>query len=206
MADIVFVDTETTGLNPWTHEIWEVAVVRFDTTTRERRLTKTWQLPVDVETADPVALEINKFHERRWDDDQLTSLVDFTVEFASWFLVEEKTHWGGMIPSFDERRISEIFREVHGTEVEFPWHYHLIDVESMVLGYINGRAVGTDTEPHPMAVSPPWRSDVVTEGLKWPAEIIFPGGPEIPVVDEALRHTALGDAVWAADIYKFITN
>lgn len=81
MTRLVFLDTETTGLDPDRHEIWEVGcVVREEPTEQERsaaaRAGKTidvdrreyvWQLPVDLSKADPIALNVGQFFTRRGD-------------------------------------------------------------------------------------------------------------------------------------------
>lgn len=77
MTALAFVDTETTGLDPDFHEIWEVGLIVND----EERL---WQLPVDLKRADPKALEIGRFHER-YKADALTRLHTFAKEFLSYF-------------------------------------------------------------------------------------------------------------------------
>jgi hypothetical protein len=54
---LAFIDTETTGLDPDRHEIWEIALIVDD---QEYQ----WFLPVDLGKADPIALNIGRFHER----------------------------------------------------------------------------------------------------------------------------------------------
>ncbi len=57
MTRLAFVDTETTGLDPDLHEIWEVGLIIDD---KEYH----WFLPVDLGSADAFALNIGHFHER----------------------------------------------------------------------------------------------------------------------------------------------
>ena len=54
------VDIETTGLNPNTHEIIEVAII----TKTEQYHAKV--LPNHIEFADPKALEVNGYNEKEW--------------------------------------------------------------------------------------------------------------------------------------------
>ena len=91
---IAFIDTETTGLDPDLHEIWEVGLIvdREIRVVHDRRWMDirgldtsafefmpsgpgwavpevqpyewTWMLPVDLGRADPKALAIGRFHER----------------------------------------------------------------------------------------------------------------------------------------------
>lgn len=58
-AALAFVDTETTGLDPDRHEIWEVGLILRDGEGAE--VEYEWQLPVDLGKADPVALDIGQF-------------------------------------------------------------------------------------------------------------------------------------------------
>jgi hypothetical protein len=67
------------------------------------------------------------------------------------------------------------------------WHYHLIDVEALAVGYLAGR--GSADLFHPSAL--PWKSDDLSAALG------------ITVRDED-RHTALGDAKWARAIYDAV--
>src|SRR5690606_31620533 len=51
-------DTETTGLDPRIHQVWEIAIA-FETGP-----VQEYQLAHTLEGADPTALEINHYHER----------------------------------------------------------------------------------------------------------------------------------------------
>lgn len=90
MTKLAIIDTETTGLDPDRHEIWEVALIVRETLDVEPgvlveyadgevvgrteipnppRVVDTeyvWQLPVDLAKADLIALNIGRFHERRY--------------------------------------------------------------------------------------------------------------------------------------------
>lgn len=132
---LAFVDTETTGLDPDVHEIWEVALVVPGEQHRSR-----WLLPVDLGRADPAALRIGRFHER-WSDrhEDFTHLAMFAREFAE---ATRGCHLVGMVPSFDEERLRKLLR-ANGACPE--WHYHLVDVEAMVAGLLG--------------LQPPWDSN-----------------------------------------------
>ena len=62
MTRPVFIDTETTGLDPDRHAIWEVALITPDGNEH------VWQFPVDEMSADPFALDIGRYWDRRWPD------------------------------------------------------------------------------------------------------------------------------------------
>ena len=82
----------------------------------------------------------------------------------------------GAVPNFDT--------EVLGTRMRAngilpSWHYHLVDVETLAAGA--------------KKLTPPWSFDAVLElyGLSY---------------DEAERHTALGDARMARDLYDAVLS
>lgn len=61
---VVILDTETTGLDENTHEILEISIIRPDTSI----LLDTKVRPIQIETAHPVALEVNGYVEEEWID------------------------------------------------------------------------------------------------------------------------------------------
>jgi DNA polymerase III epsilon subunit-like protein len=186
---VCFVDTETTGLDPDRHEIWEVGLILPDGA--EHR----WFLPVDLGRADARALAIGRFHDRYPKPsygprphivDGVTDLDDFAYEFAE---LTRGRHLVGAVVSFDAERLSKLLR-ANGACPE--WHYHLIDVEALAVGYLAGTRGTTDDDTSvENLVTPPWKSDQLTEAL----------GIHVP---EAEKHTALGDARWAKAIYEAV--
>ena len=66
---IHFIDTETTGLSPYKHEIISVGVVDVDRDTLEIIAESEYKLhPEHLELADPVALRVNKYNSDDWQD------------------------------------------------------------------------------------------------------------------------------------------
>lgn len=183
---VVFVDTETTGLDPDRHEIWELAIITADGSEWE------WQLPVDLARADPTGLRIGRFYERRaavvprptslagiarWRTGGSAWVSDGVTDMAQQVAVLlDGRHLVGAVPSFDAAFLGRWLR-AHGQAAA--WHYHLVDVEALAAGKLG--------------VAPPWKSDDLTAGL----------GLEI---DHEGRHTALGDARWAKAIYQAVLH
>lgn len=168
MADLLFVDVETTSLerpsSPTPGEVWEVAAVRLLEDGCSEALQ--WFLPVSLEHADPKSLEIGRFHERYPPEaSDVSDVLDFVGEFTD---LAQGAHWVGNVPSFDEERIAAIFH-ANGHTGRFPWHYHLVDIEAVIAGLT--------------AIRPPWDSEVLGRAID-----VDPGDFE--------RHTAMGDVEW----------
>jgi DNA polymerase-3 subunit epsilon len=68
----IYLDTETTGLDPSVHEVIEVAVVREEVEypyTGPGKITLMWSrkvAPQHIETAEPVALKVNGYAPEAW--------------------------------------------------------------------------------------------------------------------------------------------
>lgn len=202
---VCFIDTETTGLDPDRHEIWEVALIVND---REY----LWQLPVDLGRAEARALDIGQFHERRWPDwpDVVAEDPDRLVipafshghvvdpsHLAEWCRYFASLTWGrhlvGAVVSFDEERLRRLLRR-HGACPG--WHYHLIDVEALAVGWLGATkpvyTAGDGTKltwKHEL----PWDSKELSRAVG-----VDPGQFD--------QHTALGDARWAKAIYEAIVG
>jgi DNA polymerase III epsilon subunit-like protein len=174
---VCFVDTETTGLDPDRHEIWEVGLITPDGEEHH------WFLPVDLGRADAVALRIGRYHERHpMAYDSVTpdigcyqrDVMQFAADFAYLTL---GCHLAGAVVSFDEERLRKLLR-ANGACPE--WHYHLIDVEALAIGYIAGKQLDE--------LALPWCSGELSSQL----------GVNRNTFE---KHTALGDARWARAIY-----
>lgn len=143
---------------------------------------------MDLAQADPIALGICKFHERRWpeidypgyvpshDDGLNEKFVIPPKNLSAWAkLFVNLTHGAhlvGNVVSFDAERLAKLLKR-HG---QVPmWHYHIIDCEAMAAG-----ALGW---------SPPWNSKVLCDALD----------VRMPTDDEL--HTAIGDTAWAMRTY-----
>jgi hypothetical protein len=193
MSGLVFIDTETAGLDPDRHSIWEVALITPDD--REH----VWQFPVDEMAADPFALNIGRYWDRRWPVGiQEVSDLDAIYEAHSpksrrrnfpdqgraikpgrnWCEhfrdLTAGLHLAGAVVSFDEERLRKLLHQ-HG--VLHRWHYHLVDVEALAAGKLG--------------VEPPWDSEELSRAVG-----VDPDG--------FARHTALGDARWARTIYDAV--
>jgi len=195
---VCWVDCETTGLDPDRHEVWEVGLILPDGSEH------LWQLPVDLSRADPMALNIGQYHERRLPDGHKDFLHPerFAQKFAR---LTRGLHMAGAVVSFDAERLWKLLR----ANGECPmWHYHLIDVEALAAGRVSGLCEGQSNDgmsrgtiavdrPDGSVVHldgrPPWKSDDLSRAV----------GVE---PDDFDRHTALGDARWAKAIYEAVMS
>ncbi|MFD6400713.1 hypothetical protein [Nocardia sp. NPDC060249] len=223
MTPIVFLDTETDGIHPG-RKAWEIAMIRRDAT-GEHEIE--FFVDIDLETADPFGLDVGRFYDRHPLGRELSAAAkndhatrapiwgdpfgadDCLMPSAAALRVARWTHGAhvvGAVPNFDTEVLANLLRAAHFTP---NWHYHLIDVENLAVGYLAGlRAAGALDEPDGeealedkarrlgsiAAVNPPWKSDDLSRLL----------GVEPP--SEAERHTAMGDARWAMRLYDKITG
>ena len=197
MTPLAFIDTETTGVHP-DRRVWEVAIIRRDDH-GQREIT--FFVDADLSNADPFGLQVGRFYERHpfgrllSGRDSIRDNDEVTEELAAARVAEwtHGAHLVGTVPSFDAGCLDPMLRR-HGL---IPgWHYHLIDVEAMAVGWLEAMRRhglgenGVDADP----VTPPWRSDDLSRAC----------GVEPPADDE--RHTALGDARWAMRWYDAMTG
>ena len=113
MGDLVYLDTETTGLDPLVHQVWEIAWAVND------KPVETMQVRHSLAGADVVALRINGYLDR-WDKpvtdtheaELLTMLQGVTLVCCN--------------PAFDEA----FLRQRWGST---PWHYRKIDIATYAM-------------------------------------------------------------------------
>lgn len=198
MTTIVALDLETTGLDRDRHHIWEIGVVIRGH--REPEYDGEWHymLRPNLADAEPKALQASRYYERAGLVQGPTTqayLIDQPAGVAGMRFAEvtrmsvarrlaellDGAHLVGINPAFDAAFLARFLR-THWQAAT--WHYHLVDVGALALGYTTALCQALD-RPAPTL---PWRIDDLAAGLGVPS-------------DPAGRHTALGDARWALAIY-----
>jgi hypothetical protein len=180
-APLVFLDTETTGLS-LDDDIWEFAAIRREPDGTETELHLF--IEHDWEKCQKLPESFRDDHVARFPGhDQATSRRDAAFAIADILRSENygKPHVIGAVPNFDTERIDRLL-ESQDARWKADWHYHLIDVENLTVGYLRG--LGTAG----LDYAPPWNSEELSRAVG-----VEPGGFE--------RHTAMGDARWAMAIY-----
>jgi DNA polymerase III alpha subunit (gram-positive type) len=144
---LAFVDLETSGLDPFEHEIIEVAVV-LDV---DGEVVEEFEcsLPCDVERANPKALEINGWGRRPFPPELMT--LDAAERIAA---LTDGAFFVGNVPWFDDGFLKVLFRE---HDIKPGWHYHLVDVETLIAGRFG--------------LTPPWDSKRVSAAVDVPVPV-----------------------------------
>lgn len=185
MAPIIFLDTETTGLE-LDDDIWEFAAIRRedDGTETEHHwfvdhaASKCKQLPADF--LEDHHNRFPAYHDGTYGDEVISG-HRFTSKILE--LMSDRPHIVGAVPDFDMQRIGRMLWVQWSRKASaYPWHYHLIDVENLAVGYLARHGDALDV------ITPPWDSELLSKAVG-----VDP--------DNFERHTAMGDAKWARAIY-----
>lgn len=177
MTDIVFMDTETLGLHPEA-PVWEFAAIRRaedGTETEFHCFIDHYPLPWIDSLPEEFANDYRARYSpvralRQWDAVRV-------IEKAT-----EGAHVIGAVPNFDTERLQRMRLRVGVITEREPWHYHLIDVENLAVGFLAGKGE---------LMAPPWKSDALSSAI----------GVD-PTQFE--RHTAMGDVLWVRAQYDAV--
>jgi hypothetical protein len=186
MTPLIFLDTETTGLQPDRHTIWEIAwaTALHDQVSEKlhlvRRRQATVPLPFDKWAgADAKALEIGRYGERGTDGLAEKETVIMWLQQDTANVQREAgglVHLVGACPWFDHNMLAMNWLGWPGFG-EGMWHYHLVDVEALAAGKTG--------------IAPPYKSSELTDALGCK-------------VDDKDKHTAMGDVNWAISLYAAV--
>lgn len=191
MSRLVFLDTETTSLDDTYGEVWEIGAIAR--TPGQPDSEHLWQIWPDLTTANPDSLRIGRFYERRLArPDQAVKVFSETrlepttpAEIAHTLAVLLRgAHVVGAVPDFDYRFLRRLLARYGQC---WTAHYHLIDVETLAVGWLHG--TGRAGEVGDL----PWDSKALSRAV----------GVDPAVFD---AHTALGDARWVRAIHDAVTG
>lgn len=177
---IVFIDTETTSLRH-DRRAWEIAlIVRHDGQPDQEHTWFIDTVDLDLGNADLMSLKVGRFFERHpqmgGNEPGLFAFEDESVVLGYVEALTRGAFLVGAVPNFDADVLGQRMR-AHG--ICPSWHYHLVDVETLAAGALR--------------LAPPWDFDSILDayGLMY---------------DETDRHTALGDARMARDLYDDVLS
>jgi len=195
-APLIFLDCETTGLEP-DDDIWELAAIRREPSGD----TGTWVYRVEHDLAKAARLPepFRGDHERRYNADhaitreELADLIGHVFTVPDGTPYDQRPHVIGAVPSFDTRHLERVLRG-HGRPI--PWHHHIQDAETLALGYVAAMAKEYPDSRYANYLAegvPPIHSDDLSS--------LIGVDPE-----RFARHTALGDAQWAMAIWDHVMS
>ncbi|NUP23570.1 MAG: 3'-5' exonuclease [Streptomyces sp.] len=204
---IAFIDTETTGLDPDQHNVWEIAVIMRHP--GQPDWETSWQIRQTelhlVNIAEPEALEIGRYYSRMViPSDYYVGQIDGDgkpVGMSHKTLIQDLTEClkgavlVGSNPAFDAAFL-RMFLDAA------PWHYRTVDIATLAVGHLYGQAYTYTKQQCDAAYY--GRADALLEGGWKSYELSRLMGIEPPSKMDA--HTALGDARWARDVYDAITK
>jgi DNA polymerase-3 subunit epsilon len=130
---LIFLDTETTGLNPQEHEILEICLM----TAEGEILFHSKIKPTHIETANPKALEVNGYSEEAWANAPI--FAEVAVQLAKHL---EWAIMAGHNISFDAAFIKAELERVN-PELLKGIGYHLVD--TVTLAYEHLAPCGLDS-------------------------------------------------------------
>lgn len=171
LNNLLFMDCETTGLDPKLDEVWSVAVIAYDHNCDQHMAE--WSIEISEFALDrlkSIPPEFYATYETSFDPLNAVMPNAFAAQFMDFVnaLHLDRPHLVGAVPSFDDRRVGDLL----GSK---PWHYHLVCVENLIAG------------TH--GIQPPWNSEELSRAVG-----VDPLNYQ--------RHTAMGDVLWARDMYK----
>lgn len=170
---LIFLDTETSGLDPRRHEIWELFWKEYELEDEleDSQLqyieTKHFQMDILFTEADLIALNIGGFFEpgRRKFGFNSTCTIDGnsytgTTKADIARYIQHRWHNAVLVganPAFDQSFLTPF---MHQQGYLPTWGYHLCDIRALVNGYLAGQYQYEDQpHDHPFQADflPPWK-------------------------------------------------
>lgn len=227
---LAFIDAETTGIRPdMGAEVWEIALIlREDVAAMSpdgppspgrQDSEYAWQVRPDLTRADPVALKIGGYYRRcqvareavgaardlkRPNADATTAdeVASATARLLDGALIVGANPW------FDHGHLDAFLRS-HG-QCLAP-DYHMVDIGSLVTGWIAGKTAGFNEVADLMAGAHrecDWPAPTRAEARGFAGPLKLSTAASFAGLDPAAydAHTALGDARLARDIWDAVIS
>lgn len=202
MTTLAFCDTETTSLRP-DRRAWEIGLIVREPGKPD--IDHRWFIraeDLDLGNADPMALKVGRFYERHPDFLPGSITPEGDRSHPEEYVLRKVERWTrgahlvGAVVNFDADVLGPRMR---ARGILPAWNYRLIDVRPLAAGYLMGHAAMLEREGAPAErvaalrgiAAPPWNPDELARAV----------GAE---PDENARHTALGDAAQARDVYDAV--
>lgn len=125
--NMIILDIETSGVNPYKHGMLSLGAVDFNTKEEfygECRLTEGREIT-------PVALEINGFTEAQIQDINKQSDIELYLSFCMWAQRRDPLLAGHNIGHFDILFLEEIHSRLPMEGEKFPFPYRTVDLHSI---------------------------------------------------------------------------
>lgn len=183
MTDLIFVDTETTGLAP-DDDVWEFAAIRRHGSGADDTALHI-QVHHDIVKANRLPSEFAADRSERFD--RATAVRQSVAAtrihaFMHRDIYGKKPVMVGVNPAFDAMMVSCLLRR--NSFHEPPWDYRIIDLPAVAIGVLTARGE--------FPALPAKSEDLAA----------LTGLP----VNDHTRHTAMGDARWSRDWWDAITS
>lgn len=183
----IFCDTETTGLDPddGEDEIWEFAAVKRDDTLVIPEVASFYiQIEHDVSKAMRLPEPFLSDYLKRYDPARAVTRTRARLMLNDFFQRGpggQRHQLIGAVPDFDTAGLRHLMQVRRS---QSPWHYHITDVETLLVGYLAARGVH---------VPFPYESD----------DLSLLVGVDPTLFD---RHTAMGDVLWTIANYYAVAG
>lgn len=140
MRNLLFLDVESTGLDPNYHELIEVAAV--ETTPDGLTLLDRFEAklrPHFIKRAQPRALEVNGYNEKEWSQ---AGCAPAAIVASGMHALTKDCQLVGQNISFDEGWLTKLYE---GQGYEPNWDYHKVDIVALCWPlYASGRIAKTN--------------------------------------------------------------
>lgn len=177
-TSLLFLDIESLGVTPGV-AVWEVAARRVENGRSVGSMSVFVQHDPRARDADyPDSMADD--YAARYDHRQAVTAAEVLARLHNF--AEGRVIVCGSNPSFDMQHLEHL-AVTFGVDVP-PWHYHPLDIPTLVHGYLLGKGI---------APAQPWTSEFMSRCVG---------------VDprDYGRHTAMGDVEWACAMWQAVSS